>query len=265
MLYRSPAREGPMERRTRITPGRGDRWRSLVTFDWDVIAGLIAAVAALVLHLLHIVERDVLLFIAVVLVALLLIRDIRRERSDEQVRADIERAADAIARIDTHLSPADTILLGPARLREDTEDFCRRAVGEMTWFHVCLLMFRPQSLFDSLLRPAIENPAVGSIQFILDRAQQTLWDEHVVPKLEQCRGRDKVQPPYWTTIDQNVSAIIAETRPTGRTESLLSFWGEPFMSHHAGHDIPRYVFLVQGHSELVSHLLELARRHRATA
>lgn len=42
----------------------------------------------------------------------------------------------------------------------------------MIWFNVCLLMFVPQDLFDSLLRPAIENPYVTSIRFILDERER---------------------------------------------------------------------------------------------
>ena len=45
--------------------------KRVLTFDWDAIAGIIAAVAAIVLHLLHVVEEDVLLVIAVVLIAVL--------------------------------------------------------------------------------------------------------------------------------------------------------------------------------------------------
>ena len=48
-------------------------------YDWDAIAGIFAACAALVLHLLHVIETDVLLTIALVAIALLLFRDLRRE------------------------------------------------------------------------------------------------------------------------------------------------------------------------------------------
>ncbi|HML98205.1 MAG TPA: hypothetical protein PKD75_06960, partial [Tepidiformaceae bacterium] len=58
------------DRRTRFNFGR---------YDWDAIAGIVAAGAAMVLHLLHIIETDVLLTIALVVLALLLFRDLRRE------------------------------------------------------------------------------------------------------------------------------------------------------------------------------------------
>jgi hypothetical protein len=52
-----------------------------------------------------------------------------------------------------------------------------------SWFHVCLSMFRPQPLFDTLLRPAVENPQVTSIQFILDARRPLLHAHQVQPPL----------------------------------------------------------------------------------
>ena len=56
-------------------------------FEWEAIAGIIAAVAAIVLHFLHIVEPEVLLVIAVVLLAVLFARDLRKERLLERLEA----------------------------------------------------------------------------------------------------------------------------------------------------------------------------------
>ena len=230
--------------------------------EWEAVAGIIAAVAALVLHLLHIVESDVLLMIAVVLIAMLFARDIRRERVLEHIEL---MAADNQSRLKTlvsNLQPPDAILVGPGQLRASSEEFSRRAQGDMTWFHVCLLMFKPQPLFDTLLKPAIDNPNVRRIQFILDESQKRVWQDDVAPKIAACRGRDKVPEPKWASIQENVSAIISEVAPGGTTECLVSFWGEPFMARTSGRDVPRYIFHVQGHSELVNRLLELERKYR---
>ncbi len=132
----------------------------------------------------------------------------------------------------------------------------------MTWFHVCLSMFKPQSLFDTLLRPAIENPHVTSIQFVLDESQKKLWEAEVMPKINLCRGREKVNLPQWKTIHESVSIIVSEVGASGKTECLLSFWGEPFMARTAERNVPRYIFHIQGHSELVTRLVELERNYR---
>jgi hypothetical protein len=57
-----------------------NRLKRLISLDWDAIAGVLAAVTALVLRLLHLVEPGILVTIILVILALLLIRDLRRER-----------------------------------------------------------------------------------------------------------------------------------------------------------------------------------------
>ena len=174
-----------------------------------------------------------------------------------------ENAA-TLKEIQAHLLAPEAILVGPQKLRSVTEGFAARATGDMIWFHVCLMMFKPQALFDTLLRPAVENPLVRSIQFVLDKEQRELWETAVLPKLQQCRGRDKVLEPCWTTIRENVSVILSDIGAAGNTECLVSFWGEPFMARTVGRDVPRYVIHVQSRSDLVSRLMDLIRTYRVT-
>jgi len=61
--------------------------KRILLLDWDAIATLVAAVVALVLHLLHLVEINVLLTISTVLVAGLFLRHLRRERAFERANA----------------------------------------------------------------------------------------------------------------------------------------------------------------------------------
>jgi hypothetical protein len=235
------------------------RW---LRFDWDAIAGILAAVVALIMHFLHIADAELLLTITLVLLALLLLRDLRRESQEERALGLAERTEHAVMRLQSALHPPGALLIGPHQIRIESEQFTRRARGEMIWFNVCLLMFRPQLLFDSLLRPAIENPSVTSIQFIADEREKDHWQHDVLPKVVACRGGEKVQPPYWCTLPESVSFILSDTAPEGMTEALLSFWGEPFMARTTERDVPRYIFYVPGHSELVARLSELARSYR---
>lgn len=238
--------------------------KRLLRLDWDAAAGILAAVLAIVMHFLHIVEEGVLLMIAVVLIALLFIRGLRREHRFDEMAAMVARVELSVDDLVANRERPDVVLCGPKELRAASEAFAVRARGEMIWFHVCLSMFKPQPLFDTLLRPAIENPAVESVQFILDPRQRRLWDTEVAPKLTACRGAAKVRPPVWTTIEENLSLILSDTGSNGTTEALLSFWGEPFMARTAGRDIPRYIFHVQSHSELVGRLLDLVRGYRVS-
>lgn len=241
------------------------RLKALLSLDWDILAGIVAAVAALVMHFLHLVDESLLLVIAVALLALRFFRDLRNEDAADQLAEHVDHLVERVSSIDASLSPADVNLVGPRRLRDESEAFSRRASGDMLWFHVCLLMFKPQALFDSLLRPAIDNPRVTAIHFVLDSQQRGLWEHHVAPKIAQCAGRDKVREPTWTAIQEQVSVIVTDASSTDRTECLLSFWGEPFMSRLSGRDVPRFIFLVKPSSELLPHLTELTRKYRLSS
>lgn len=232
-------------------------------YEWDAVAGIMAAVAALILHLLHVVEPDVLLTITLVLVAILLLRQLRHEEREERVENTTGRTEQLLGKLQDALKTPEVVLVGPRALRASSERFARQARGNMVWFNVCLLMFRPQELFDCLLRPAVENPQVKQIQFVLDESEREHWRDHVVPKLALCREAGKVLEPRWCAMKENLSFVLADFEAEGRVEAQLSFWGEPFMARTAGRDIPRYIFHVQAHSELVTRLVELERNYRA--
>jgi len=231
-------------------------------YDWDAVAGIVAAAVALILHLLHVVQPDILLTITLVLVALLLLRQLRHEEREERVENTTGRTEQMIVKLQDGLKLPEVVLVGPRQLRSASETFARQARGDMVWFNVCLMMFRPQELFDCLLRPAVENPRVTRIEFVLDEGEQANWREHVVPKLATCRGREKVLEPRWCAMKESVSFVLADREAEGHAEAQLSFWGEPFMARTTGHDVPRYIFHVQAHSELIPRLVELERNYR---
>ena len=241
--------------------------KKLLRLDWDIIAGIAAAVLAIVLHLLHVVDVDVLLTIVLVLLAILLFRDLRREWHDDHVAESMEQMKAGLQDVQHSVNLPEATLIGPRSLRAESRRFSETARGEMVWFNVCFMMFRTQEVFDLLLRPAIENPLVDSIQFISSENEKELWEKHMWPKIKSCTGCHKVSPPRWRQLPQTVSFILADFEPRGTenkrsTEALLSFWGDPFMSRVVGRQAPRYVFRVHGHSDLVSQFIEMERQHR---
>lgn len=238
--------------------------KRLLGLNWEAIAGVLAALAALILHLLHLVDEGVLLSIALVLLALLLIRDLRRESHEERMRASIEGAEVALRDMGSALRPPEAILVGPTELRSSTEQFIGRLRGEVVWFNVCSLMFRPQPTFDMLLRPIIENPLVTTVRFINRHSEKELWRTELMPKIAACSGSNKVKEPEWCEVEGTVSFILAKTGLDSKEEALVSFWGEPFMSMVPGRQIPRYVFHIQAHSGLVARLREIERGCRLT-
>lgn len=90
------------------------RMRRLLSLDWDAIAGIVAAVVAIVMHFLHLIDQGVLLMITVVLLALLFLRGLRREPASERMERSLERTATTVTEIQRALNPPDAILVGPA-------------------------------------------------------------------------------------------------------------------------------------------------------
>ncbi|MEZ5445721.1 MAG: hypothetical protein R3F45_08080 [Gammaproteobacteria bacterium] len=235
------------------------RIRKFLSIEWDAIAGIVAAVAAIVLHFMHVVDEQVILPIVLALLALLFLNFMRHARSNELTAEQVERTAHAVSGIQSAVRHPDVILIGPRHLRAANEQFLRQMSGETLWFNVCLSMYRTQPLFDALLRPALDNPMVTSIQFVLDEGQKEMWQEGMQPMIAACEGGVKVREPRWHRLSRTVSFIIADNQVSGGTEALLSFWGEPFMAQATGRDVPRFIFHVQRNAELLPHLVELER------
>ncbi|PKO64052.1 MAG: hypothetical protein CVU22_25875 [Betaproteobacteria bacterium HGW-Betaproteobacteria-16] len=235
--------------KTKRTPG----------YEWDAIAGILAAVVAIVLHLLHVVDEHIVLPILLALLGLLFLNFMRHARSNEHTAEQVEGIALELSQLQQGLKPPEVVLVGPRQLRSVNEQFIRNMRGDSLWYNLCLSMYTPPPLFDALLRPALENPLVTSIQFVLDESQRELWQRVVEPQIAACVGHAKVREPRWRHLDKTSSFILADSQASGGTEALLSFWGEPFMAQSSTRDVPRFIFHVQKNSELLPHLVELQR------
>ncbi len=231
----------------------------LLSYEWDAIAGILAAVAAVVLHFLNLIDDQVILPVVLTLMALLLINFMRHTSNNERTAEQVDHLHKMVVKINASLEPPDIVLIGPRQIRLANEHFARNMRGEATLFNVCLTMYRTQALFDALLRPIIENPHVTSIQFILDAKQKKLWQTEVLPRINHSTAANKVNEPRWCILEKNLSYVLADTLPDGAAEALLSFWGEPFMSQSTERNVPRYILHVQAHSELLTQLVEMDR------
>ena len=233
--------------------------RRFLTLEWDAIAGIVAAVVAIVLHLLHVVDEEVILPIVLALMALLFINFMRHARSNEVTAQQVDHTANLVRRMQSELAPPGVVLIGPRQIRSANEQFVRSMSGDTVWFNLCLSMYKPTPLFEALLRPAVDNPAVSSIQFVLDESQRELWQRVIQPAIGACAGHAKVREPRWCRLSKTTSFILGDSQVSGATEALLSFWGEPFMAQSTERDVPRFIFHVQRNSELLPHLVELER------
>ncbi|MCS7015305.1 MAG: hypothetical protein NZM42_04200 [Gemmatales bacterium] len=239
--------------------------RHWLRFDWDVVGGIIAAVIAIILHLLHIVEASILLTIVLVLLAFLLLRSLRSEHQVETMDATLTRVRDAVREIQAGLTPPEVLLIGPDRLRRECARFVREARGEMVWFNMCCLMFRRDEIFELLIGSALQNPQVTALQFLLSTGEREGWRTWLGPRIRSHPQGGKLRDIRWLPDKQAISFILTEVGEAGQTEVLISFWGEPFMAMVTEHQVPRYVLRVRGHSDLLPRLTELVRQYRLRA
>ncbi len=231
----------------------------LLKYEWDAIAGILAAVVAIILHFLHIIDEHIILPVVLTLMALLFINFMRHTSNNEKTAEQVELLLNTVSKMNDSLIVPDIILIGPRQLRTANEHFSNNIQGEATLFNVSLAMYRTQVLFDMLLGPILNNPHVSSIEFVLDVSQRKIWEAEIQPMVTNCKATHKVKEPRWCSLEKNLSFILSDTQPHGTTEALLSFWGEPFMSQSTSQNNPRYILHVQGHSELLTQLIELDR------
>jgi len=235
----------------------------LVRIEWDVIAGAIAAVIAMLCHLLGIASEEVVRGVMLLLLALLLVRDLRQEARTHKLTDAVQTLARKVADIEAAVGPRDVAVIGPKQLRQEFTRFANEIHGDVTWYHVCSRMFRRQELFDATLGQLLDNDDVRSIQLLLDEREREAWEAIIQPKLERHAGAAKVRAPLWGALTGGVSFILGETRHGGTPEALVGILEEPFAARTTTASLPRYVLRIQDDSDLLNHFVDLAR-HAST-
>lgn len=232
--------------------------RYLLRIDWDVVAGIIAAVVAMLLSFMGLVSETVGRGIILLLCALLLVRDLRGEAREHRMfdKLDvIKRHAAAL----TAAKQTDTQLIGPKRMRQEFADFATTVYGEVRWFNTCCRMFRRQEVFDATLRPFLENRNVTAVHLLCRPDERQFWVTDVLPKLKKCDCGDKVRPPLWGPISTNVSFVLGDVDGDGKDEAMLTIIEEPFASSNQGPAVPRFLFRVFSHCDLIASLEDMSR------
>ena len=233
-------------------------FRRLLRIDWDVIAGIIAALVAMMLSFMGLVSETVGVGIILLLCALLLTRDLRGEAREH-------RMFDKLDVIKRHVSTmtasqhTDVRLVGPKRLRHEFTEFAATVVGEIRWFNACCRMFRRPEVFDATLRVFLDNPNVTSVYLLCRPDERHAWEVDVLPKLRRCVNASKLHAPLWGAIRGSVSFVIGDIDGDGRNEALLAIMDEPFAAANQGPSVPRFTFHVYSQSELMMSLEELMR------
>ncbi|AFI83326.1 hypothetical protein [Methylophaga nitratireducenticrescens] len=238
------------------------RPKSLLKLEWDAIAGIIAAIVAIVLHFLHIAQADLLLPILLALIGLLFINFLRHSKNNEITAETIEKIHKQIDLVQNSLKESDIELIGPRKLRSENDRFLKEISGDVVFYNICLKMYSAEAMFNGLLRPVFDNPGVSSVCFILDVGQQANWERTITSRLSGHPRRGILREPKWCSLAASLSFIMAEQSESKCVEALLSFWGEPFMTNQTGIDTPRYIFRLKKHNELLPHLESLIQNQR---
>lgn len=233
-------------------------FRRLLRIDWDVIAGIIAALVAMMLSFMGLVSQTVGVGIILLLCALLLTRDLRGEAREHRMfdKLDVIKRHVAGMAAATH---ADVRLVGPKRMRHEFTEFAATVYGDVRWFNVCCRMFRRPEVFDATLRVLLENPNVTSVVLLCRPDERRSWETDVVPKLRRCEHGAKVRSPLWGPIRGSVSFLLGDVDGDGRDEALVAIMEEPFSSSNHALGVPRFTFHVYSQSELITPLEDMVR------
>lgn len=232
------------------------KWKAVLK-NLDVIAIIAASIGAIVLHHLGIIPETYVISILLFLLALHALQEALR---GEEIKEDIKTITRNVLVADPEVE-----LIKPRELLNYTEEFALKNRGEVWWFNACCAMFRSQELFDRLLKTSIESSRTTKIYFVMNKTMKEAWDNDVKPKIEMCRGRDKVQEPVWRDIDESIAFQMIDVGADKEAkEALLGFWGEPFMMElgSEGQHVPRYLIHVKSQSELISRLQDIFLRCR---
>lgn len=232
------------------------KWKAVLK-NLDVIAIIAASIGAIVLHHLGIIPETYVISILLFLLALHALQEALR---GEEIKEDIKTITRNVLVADPEVE-----LIKPRELLNYTEEFALKNRGEVWWFNACCAMFRSQELFDRLLKTSIESSRTTKIYFVMNKTMKEAWDNDVKPKIEMCRGRDKVQEPVWRDIDESIAFQMIDVGADKEAkEALLGFWGEPFMMElgSEGQHVPRYLIHVKSRSELISRLQDIFVRCR---
>lgn len=232
--------------------------RRLLRIEWDVIAGIIAALVAMLLSFMGIVSETVGRGIILLLCALLLIRDLRGEAREIRMFDKLDVIKRHVANA-TAARQTEVQLIGPKKLRQEFAEFATTVYGEVRWFNVCCRMFRRQEIFDATLLRFLENPKVSAVYLMCRPAERPFWFSDLVPKLQKCEHGKKVRPPLWGEIRGSVSFILGDVDGDGRDEALVSVLDEPFSANSHGMQVPRFIFRIFSQCDLMAPLEEVAR------
>lgn len=235
--------------------------KKLLKTDWEIIAGLAAAVAVIILKLLHLVEAETMLTLAVVLLAGLFMRELRREAVIDKFAENIDKTQAGVQQLMVHYADQGSSLVTPAGMHDAMCAFSRRATGVCVFKHVSPFMFKKQTNFDSFLQPMLEHDAVSEVIFIIHDDEEESFKLHVKQKADAVDGGSKVTEPILAENSDANGIIACNCGLTEGFEALITFFSEPFMVQYGGNWVPKFALHVLPESEVANLVSDNVRKY----
>ena len=238
---------------------RHTRLRRLVAVEWDTLAGIVAAFLAMLLSFFGLVSEVTVQAILLLLAALILLRELRIDTRAATHAEHLDCMRQDIRDIREKVGTTDLIVITPLALRPEFEDFATHLTGRVTWYNACCRMFHRQEIFEGTLGRLIANPDITAIEMLCDDCERHAWESDVAIQVQHHGGAEKVREPVWVHVPPTISFLVGEHREYRRPLALMAIMEEPFASHGNGLAVPRYLFRIQNHSDILTAMAELAR------
>jgi hypothetical protein len=159
-------------------------FKKLLTADWEIVAGLAAAVGVIVLKFLHLVHAETMLTLAIVMLAGLFLRELRRETVVDKFIEDIAEIQASVKQLSLHQADQGSLLITPAAMNDAMRLFSRRASGTCVFKYV--------SPFEAPASKQVPKEMRAYIQWFNDTApgrKQEIDKPPVRSALTHCSGQ----------------------------------------------------------------------------
>lgn len=235
------------------------RLRRLIAVEWDTLAGIAAAFVAMVLSIFGIVSDVTVRAILLLLAALILLHELRTDSRGAVHAEHLDCMRQDLRDLREKIGTTDLVVITPLALRREFCDFAAHLCGRVTWYNACCRMFHRREVFDGTLGQLLDNPEITALVLLCDEREREAWFGDVAARVQRHAGAEKLQTPLWADIPTTVSFLMGEHREYKRPQALMAIMEEPFASHGNGLSVPRYLFRIQNHSDILMAMAEVAR------
>lgn len=233
--------------------------RRLLAVEWDIVSGILAAVTAMILSYFSVVDATMVRAILLLLCALILVREFRNDYRLDINRELLDVIHHELRDIRETIGETDVVVIGALAMRHEVRDFASHVRGDVTWYNVCPRMFRREDVFTATLAQLIANPEVTSIHVFCNPCERDAWESIVAPRLRAMDREGKVGSPTFQPLSPAVSFVMGEREGMKHPHALVAILAEPFARQGTAPIMPRYLFRVQNHRDIISDMAELAR------